>query len=512
MTRHASRVPGTRHLPTGRDVLAGLSVALILIPASMAYAELAGLPGQRGLYVAAVAPLAAALFASSPYLQTGPVALTALLTLGALVPLADPMTADYIAQAGLLAVIVGVTRLAIGVFRSGWISYLLSQPMLNGFMSAAAVLIIASQLPGAVGIAQPEAGVLRGAVSTLGNIQSWHLPSVGLSVVTAMIVIGGRRLHPLVPGILIATAIGLVFSAVSSDAGPLVGDIHGSLPAFAFDLPWAAFPTLLLPGVVIAVVGFADVASISQVYAAKERQHWDPSREFVGQGVANLVAGLTGGFPVGGSFARSSVNYVAGAQTRWSGAITGLAVLAFLPVANFLSPLPRAVLAAIVISAVAGLVRIPAMAESWRIARPQGVVAWGTFAATLILAPHIEQAILFGVLASVAVHLWREMMSLRVVGSGDGEVLRLRPEGVLWFGSAPFLVQEVNERMATSPGAQRVVLDLSGLGRIDTTGALALRDLLEDVRKTGLEIVVRDVPDHAVGLLQSVGGFEANDT
>lgn len=510
MTRSASRHPTARRLPTGRDLLAGLSVALVLIPASMAYAELAGLPGQRGLYVAAVAPIAAALFASSPYLQTGPVALTALLTLGALVPLADPMTPDYIAQAGLLAVIVGVTRLAIGLFRSGWISYLLSQPMLNGFMSAAAVLIIASQLPGTVGIPRPESGVLGGAAWTLAHLQSWHLPTVGLSLATAGIVIGARRLHPLVPGILLATGLGLVFSAVLPDPGPLVGEIHGELPAFAFDFPWAAFPTLLLPGIVIAIVGFADVASISRVYAAKERQHWDPSREFVGQGVANLLVGVTGGFPVGGSFARSSVNYLAGAQTRWSGAITGLAVLAFLPVADLLSPLPRAVLAAIVISAIAGLVRLPSMVESWRISRAQGVVAWGTFAATLILAPHIEQAVLFGVIASVAVHLWREM-SLRVVSSSEGDILNLRPEGVLWFGSAPFLGHEVNERVATAPEASRVILDLSGLGRIDTTGALALRDLVQDVLETGLEIEVREIPDHAVALLRSVGGLEAEE-
>lgn len=510
MTLRASQSPVTHRLPTGRDLLAGLSVALILIPASMAYAELAGLPGQRGLYVAAVAPIAAALFASSPYLQTGPVALTALLTLGALVPLAEPMTPDYIAQAGLLAVIVGVTRLAIGLFRSGWISYLLSQPMLSGFMSAAAVLIIASQLPGAVGITAAADGVLGGAAWTLSHIQSWHAPSVVLSLATAAIVIGARRLHPLVPGILIATGLGLLFSAVSQDPGPLVGEIHSDLPAFVFNLPWAAFPTLLLPGVVIAIIGFADVASISQVYAAKERQHWDPSREFVGQGVANLFVGVTGGFPVGGSFARSSVNYISGAQTRWSGAITGLAVLAFLPVADLLGSLPRAVLAAIVISAVAGLVRVPSMVESWRISRPQGVVAWGTFVATLALAPHIEQAVVFGVIASVGVHLWREM-SLRVVSSAEADVLRLRPEGVLWFGSAPFLVQEVNERVAASPEAQRVVLNLSGLGRIDNTGALALRDLLDDVRKTGLEIEVRDVPDHAIGLLRSVGGFDLSD-
>lgn len=510
MNRADSPTPRNRWRPTGRDVIAGLSVALVLIPASMAYAELAGLPGQRGLYAAAVAPIAAALFASSPYLQTGPVALTALLTLGALVPLAEPMTPEYVAQAGLLAVIVGVVRLAIGFFRSGWISYLLSQPMLNGFMSAAAVLIIASQLPGAVGLARPADGVLRGAVWTVANIQTWHLPTVGLSAVVALIVIGARRIHTLIPGVLIATGVGLLFSATYTDPGPLVGSIRGDLPAFVFALPWAALPSLLVPGIVIAVVGFADVASISQVYAAKERQHWDPSREFVGQGAANILSGFAGGLPVGGSFARSSVNYMAGAQTRWSGAITGLAVLGFLPVAHLLSPLPRAVLAAIVISAIAGLIRLPAMIDSWRISRVQGMVAWSTFAATLLLAPHIEQAVLVGVVGSVVVHLWREM-SLKVAVSEEGDVLRLRPEGVLWFGSAPFLVREVNECVATAPAARRVVLNLSGLGRIDTTGALALRDLIDDVRKVGLEIRVREVPDHAVDLLESVGGFEIGD-
>ncbi|MGH9037992.1 MAG: SulP family inorganic anion transporter, partial [Acidimicrobiia bacterium] len=200
------RSSGTPRRPAVGDVVAGLTVALLLVPQSLAYAELAGLPAERGLYAAAAATLAAAAFASSPYLQTGPVALTSLLTLGALNHLAAPGSDRYLGLAALLALVVGVVRLALGGLRLGGFTYLMSQPVVTGFSAAAAVVILASQLPAALGTT-PEESIFPGALSALAHPARWEPASVALSLATLVVVFGGRRLHPLFPGVLLAVLV-----------------------------------------------------------------------------------------------------------------------------------------------------------------------------------------------------------------------------------------------------------------------------------------------------------------
>ena len=489
--------------PSARDFVSGFGVGLVLIPQAMAYAELAGLPSRHGLFAAAVAPLAAAFFASSPYLQTGPVAVTALLTLGALVPLAAPGSADYVRLAALLALVVGITRVLVGALKGGWISYMMSRPMLDGFTSGAAILIISSQLPGAAGVLAPSDGVLSRAFWTLAHPGSWEAAALVLTAVTVAVIYVGPRIHPLVPGVLIATVAGLTFSIVTGYTGPRVGDIRVGFPSLGLDLPWASLPVLVLPGFVIALVGFAETASIARVYATKERMAWSPDREFIGQGAANVAAGVFGGFPVGGSFTRSSLNYLSGARTRWSGAATGATVLVFLPFAQVLAPLPRAVLSAIVIVAVAPLVRLRPLASLWSMSGPQAAVAWITFVLTLWLAPHIEQAVVLGILAAVAVHIWRELKP-GIESWSDAQGVHLKPGGVLWFGSAAYLEQMAEERVAQAPEATTLILHLEGLGRIDFTGALVLRELMDEVQASGMEVELEGVPEHAERIIQSV--------
>ncbi|MCH7562324.1 MAG: SulP family inorganic anion transporter [Gemmatimonadetes bacterium] len=486
-----------------RDVIAGISVALVLIPQAMAYAELAGLSSAHGLYAAAVAPVAAAFFASSPYLQTGPTALTALLTLGALLPLAATGSAEYAGLAALLALIVGVVRVLVGMFGGGWIAYLLSRPMLDGFMSGAVILIVATQLPGAVGVVTPDLGLLPDLWWTVTNLGAWEPAALLLTGGTVALIVGGRRLHALFPGVLIATTLGLMFSILSGYGGPTVGAINAGIPAIALDLPWRAVPGLLIAGMVIAFVGFAEATAIARLYAGQDRMPWSPDREFLGQGAANLAAGLVGGLPVGGSFGRSALSHMAGARTRWSGAITGLAVLAALPFTSVLSALPRAVLSAIVIAAVVRLIRIPAMVRVWRLSRAQGFVTWMTFTLTLALAPRIEFAVLFGVSAAVMVHLWRELRPSVKTWSEDGEV-HLEPTGVLWFGSAQFLERALLEGLHEASDARCLVIHLGGLGRIDLSGALVLRDILDRATDLKLEVEITDVPWHAQRILESV--------
>ena len=393
--------------PVPADLLAGLSVAMVLVPQSMAYAELAGLPPHLGLFASALPPILAALFASSPYLQTGPVALTSLLTFGVLAAgSAEVGTADYVALAALLAMLVGITRLLLGVLRLGVVTYLMRDPVVTGFTSAAAILILASQVPKALGVSVPDGGVLWQASWSLGHVDNWEIASVGVAATTALLVLAGRRVvHRLFPGALLAVAGGVVVSRITDYGGPVVGEVSTGLPDLSLDLPWGSTGSLLVGGVLIALVGFAEPASIARVFADEDRQRWSADREFVSQGVANIAASVSGSFPVGGSFSRSSLNRLAGAQTRWSGLVTGAAVLTFLPFTDVLAPLPRATLGGVVIAAVVGLVRPVALVSMARRSPTDALVAWTTFVATLTMAPRVERGVLVGILLSLAVGL-----------------------------------------------------------------------------------------------------------
>jgi SulP family sulfate permease len=495
--------------PTPGDAVAGLSVALVLVPQSLAYAGLAGLPPERGLYAAAFVPVAAALFASSPYLQTGPTALTSLLTLGALSALAAPFSAEFVALAALLALVVGLVRLATGLLRAGAIAYLMSQPVVLGFSSAAAILIVASQVPAVLGVPSTGGNPLVAAGTAVVDPSTWSSVAILLAAMSLALVAGARRIHPLLPGALLAVVLGVVLSTVISYTGATVGSFEPGLPPFSLDLPWYAVPALLLPGAVIALLGFAEPASIARRYATQERRAWDPNREFVSQGVANFVAAISGAFPVGGSFSRTALNRLAGARSQWSAAITSLVVIAFLPVSSILAPLPVAVLAGVIIGSVAPLIDIASFRDHWRLARVQALVGLATFVATLALAPHVELGLLVGLGAAVAAHLWREQrLSIRTWEVGD--VLHVRPRGVLYYASAPSLEDLVANALAGHREVGRLAIHLDGLGRVDLTGAMALREIVLDARAAGLEIALVDVPGQAIHVVSRVLGDDVS--
>ncbi len=489
--------------PQLADAVAGFSVALVLIPQSLAYAELAGVPPYIGLYAALLPPIAAAFFVSSPYLQTGPVAMTSILTFGALAGLAQPQTRDYVALAALLALVVGFARTLLGLVRAGWVAYLMSQPMLKGFTAAAGILIVSSQLPTALGVVTPETDLIGRAWWAVIHIRQWEPASLTLSIITLALVLAGRRMHPLFPGVLVAVVIGIAFSHVAGYGGPVVGDIPQALPPFTLDLPWSATWSLLVPGAVIALVGFAEPAAIARTFAAQDRTPWSPDREFTSQGVANIASAISGGFPVGGSFSRSSINRLAGGKTRWSGAFTGLVVLAFLPVAGVLSALPRAVLGATVIAAVLKLIAIRPLFELVRHSYPQALVGWATFMLTVALSPQIERAVIIGVGLAVLIHLWRELR-VHVRSRYEHGTLRLEPLGVLFFASAPGLEAALIEKLAEHPQAERLVIDLRRLGRIDYTGALVIKNVAKEAEEAGLTVSVSAMQPQARRILQRV--------
>ena len=489
------------------DLIAGLSVALVLIPQSLAYASLAGLPPVFGLYASVLPPIAAAFFASSRYLQTGPVAVTSLLTLAALSAAAQPGSAQYLMLAPVLALVVGVMRLGIGFARAGFVAYLMSQPVLVGFTSAAALLIMASQIPVLVGVPVQSGHELAQASVLLFQPSRWSLEALLVGAATVALVVLGRRLHPLFPGVLIAAAGGIAWTHwAGAGTLPVVGPLPSAIPHLTLDFEPGLVRTLLVPGLVIALIGFAEPSAIARALATRERQAWSANRELVSQGVANVAAAVSGAFPVGGSFSRTMVNRLAGGETRWSGAITGLMVLAFLPFANVLAALPRAVLGGIIVAAVLGLVQLRALWQLVGISKPQALVGWTTFGLTLLLAPRVDVAVELGIGLGIAVHLWREReVHVRAIYDEALARLTLRPAGVLYFGSANVVDDALLQALSEHPGAGRLMLDLSGVGRLDYTGALVLERVARDAIAGGLVVEIDPGPHaHVRTLLERV--------
>jgi len=472
------------------DVIAGSSVALVLVPQSLAYAQLAGLPPYRGLYAAAVAPIAAALFSSSPYLQPGPTAVTALLTFGALAPIAAVGGKRYVELALLLAVIVGVIRILVGLLRLGVVAYLMSHSVLAGFVPAAAIVIIASQLPVALGTATHGTNALTEVWTALAHPGRWSWAAIVLSLLITALLLLGRRLHPLFPSVLVAVVLGIVYASLVGVPTLSSAPVH--FPPLSFKLPWGSTWSLLVPGVVIAFVGFAEAASLARTFAAQDRRAWNPNREWIAQGAANVASGAFGGPPVGASFSRSSLNRIAGAETAFSAVVAGVIVLLLLPAAPVLTHLPNAALATIVIVSVAPLINVRPLLELLRYSRIQFGAAAATFASTLALSPHVERGVLVGVVLAIAIHLWKEL-DVDIRSWGEGDVVHLQPLGVLWFGSAHRIDGELLRLLREHPDARRVVVHMGGLGRTDISGALALRNLLLDAEAAGLSVRVEGV-------------------
>lgn len=481
--------------PSTSDLIAGVSVAFVAIPQSLAYAELAGMPPQYGLYALALPALAAAAFVSSHYLQTGPVALTSLLTFGALSTMVEATGDGYFQRAALLAVLVGIILVLLGLADLGRAAYLLSEPVITGFTAGAALLIVASQVPRVVDVDVGDGGVLARAAEALSHPSEWRWQSVAFALGTIILMLTSDRIHKLFPDVLVALIASVLIASLGYE-GSTVGSIEGGFVSLSLNLPWSATPELLVPAVAIALAGFAEAASVARRFAAADRLPWNADQEIISQGVANLTSGIAGAFPVGGSFSRSSLNRSAGATTAWSGAVTGAVVLAALPLAPLIEGLPQAVLGAIVIVVVAGLVDVRAFVRlGWR-SWPQAVVGIGTLVATLMMSPRVERGVLIGLGLAIAVHLYREL-NVSVETEWSGTTLTVSPHGVLWFATVPQVERLMREELARHPQINFVVIDLSGVGRLDYSGAVGLRRVLLERVAPGVEVIIEEMPASA---------------
>jgi sulfate permease, SulP family len=471
------------------DLFAGVSVALVVVPQALAYAQLAGLPAVHGLIAAAVAPLAAAVFASSPALQTGPTAMSAVLVFAVLSPLLATGTAAYAAAAALLALMVGVVRIVLGAWRVGGLAYAMSGPVLRGFTLGAGVLIAASQVPAALGTGGDGGRLLATAARALTRPEDWSVGAIATTVLAYLILRIGSRLGPRVPTVLLlATVVTLVSSLFPGALGPVVGAFPSALPRLDLALPWQLLPDLAIGAVVIAVVGFAEPTAIARRYG-RAGARWDPSRELIGQGLANLATGVTGGMPVGASFSRSALHHRLGAMTRAGAVVTGLTVLALMPFAGLLAELPRAVLAAVVLSAITDLVRIGPVADLWRFGRMQTTTAWVTAALVLAFEPRVDVAVLVGVVLSMVLHLAREGRLL-IDTEVDGSQGRIRVDGNLWFANAAHLEDDVHAAWHRHRTVERWVIDLGRVPHVDIDAAVVLGRLRAEAAEVGVTLEI----------------------
>ena len=494
------------------DLIAGLTVALVLVPQSMAYAQLAGLPPYYGLYAAFLPGIVAALFGSSRQLATGPVAVVSLLTASALEPIAGANPELYIAYAIMLALMVGIFQIALGLLRLGVLVNFLSHPVVTGFTNAAAIIIGTSQLGKLFGVSGEKAEHTYETVfNTLVEASSaTHLETMLMAIVALGIMIAMKRWIPRAPNVLVAvvvTTLGSWLIGFEQMGGAVVGKIPEGLPPMA--IPTLDFQTmgqLLSVTVAIALIGFMEAISIAKAMAASTRQRLDANQELVGQGLGNIISALSQGYAVSGSFSRSAVNISAGARTGFSAVVTGVIVgITLLWLTPLLYHLPQATLAAVIIMAVINLVKIEPILHAWKVQRHDAAVALITFVLTIIWAPHLDKGIMVGVLLSLALFLYRSMAPRIAVLSRDpdgslrdAEVRKLetcrnisliRFDGSLYFANTGYFEDKILERVALKPDLKFVIIDAEGINSIDSTGEEMLGMLTERLREAGVELI-----------------------
>ena len=476
------------------DVLAGLTVAAMLVPQGMAYATLAGMPPVTGLYASIVPLVVYAVLGTSGQLAIGPVAIVSLLTASTLAPLAGGDPSSYVALAGLLAVMVGAIQIALGLLRAGRLTASLSHPVVSGFTSAAAIVIATSQLDTFLGlsIGRPDGWPDRvGAL--LASLDGTHLPTLAVGVLAIGLLVLGKRLGRRIPIALLV--VGLATAAVPllglEAAGvAVVGEVPRGFPGLQVQLPTVDVLIALFPGaVIISLLAYLEGLSIARAIAARTGERIDADQELLASGAANLAAGVSQAFPVAGGFSRTAVNHAAGARTPLAGAVAATGVLlALLLAAPMLSTLPQVVLAAVVLVAVIGLIDVRGAIRAWRVERTDGLALAITFLATLVIG--VEIGIGIGILASLVLSQYRVgIPQIDIEDDGDRTIIHMA--GPLLPASGLRLLDGVEAALAHhadgGPGAV-IVLDLSGVPSADGSGIDALVQIDEACAAAGTDL------------------------
>ena len=511
------------------DLVAAAIVTIMLVPQSLAYAMLAGLPPQVGLYASILPLIAYAIFGTSRALAVGPVAVVSLMTAAAVSQVAAPGSAEYLTAAITLAFLSGLVLVAMSLLRLGFLANFLSHPVISGFITASGILIATSQIKHILGIT--VAGdtlphILAGIWSGIGSVNTYTLiigvAATGFLFWTRKNLKGlllSRGIRPRladllakagpVAAIVLSILAVLVFGLVDKGV-KIVGEIPAGLPPFAvpsFDL--GLWQQLLLPAILISLVGFVESVSVAQTLAAKRRQRIVPNQELTALGASNIASALSGGYPVTGGFARSVVNFDAGAETPLAGAFTAAGILA---ATVFLTPLfrflPQAVLAATIIVAVLSLVDLPAIKRTWTYSKAD----FSAMAVTIltVLTVGVEAGITAGVSLSLGLFLWRTARPhMAIVGQVPGTehfrninrhevitdptLLSIRVDESLYFANARALEDAIYDRVAAQPTLKNVVLMCPAVNAIDASALESLEAIAHRLDSAGVGFHLSEV-------------------
>ncbi|WP_235830066.1 SulP family inorganic anion transporter [Algihabitans albus] len=520
------------------DLVAAIIVTIMLIPQSLAYALLAGLPPEVGLYASILPLIAYAVFGTSRALAVGPVAVVSLMTAAAVGQVAAQGTADYLTAAIVLALLSGLFLIAMGLFRLGFLANFLSHPVISGFITASGLIIATSQVKHLLGIAGGGHTLVDLLVGLARGIGETNLPTlligggalaflfwVRSSLKPLLLRFGlHRRLAEVIakagPVLAVAATVALTAGLDLQQAGvAIVGQVPQGLPPFAvplFDLQ--LWQSLLMPAVLISIVGFVESVSVAQTLAAKRRQRIDPDQELIGLGASNVASSLSGGYPVTGGFARSVVNFDAGAATPAAGAFTAVGIaLATVFLTPLLFYLPKATLAATIIVAVLSLVDLGALKRTWIYSKADFAAMAATILLTLVYG--VEAGIVVGVGLSVALYLFKTSRPhVAVVGQVPGtehfrNVLRhkvitsetvatLRVDESLYFANARYLEDKVYDLVAAQPQLEHFILMCPAVNEIDASALESLEAINHRLKDAGVTFHLSEVKGPVMDRLQ----------
>ena len=525
------------------DLVAAVIVTIMLIPQSLAYALLAGLPPEMGLYASILPLVAYALFGTSRALAVGPVAVVSLMTAAAVGKIAATGTDAYVAAAITLAFLSGLFLLALGLFRLGFLANFLSHPVISGFITASGIIIAASQVKHLLGVSASGDNLYEVIVSLLEHVRDANVLTLAIGAASLAFLFWVRKgLKPL----LLSRGMGPRLADLLSKAGPVAAVLATTLTAYAFHLGEAGvklvgavpqgLPPLTLPtfspdlwssligsAVLISIIGFVESVSVAQTLAAKRRQRIDPDQELIGLGASNVAAGLTGGYPVTGGFARSVVNFDAGARTPAAGAFTAVGLAAATIVLTpFLAYLPQATLAATIIVAVLSLIDLSVLKRTWSYSKADFAAVASTILVTLLMG--VEIGVSVGVGLSIVIHLYKTSKPhMAIVGQVPGtehfrnirrhevvtdpSILSLRMDESLYFANARYLEDKVYDLVAGRPKLKHVILMCPAVNAIDMSALESLETINDRLKDFGVTLHLSEVKGPVMDRLRRTDFF-----
>lgn len=490
------------------EVLAGLTVALVMVPQAVAYAGLAGMPLVTGLYACLIPALLAVLFGSATRLSVGPAALTCVLIGASLTGMAEPGSPEWVSLAVWLSLLSGGIQLLLGLGHYGWLINLVSAPVMMGFTQAASLLIMASQVPALLGVQ-----AWRWEVSTWSTWLTGWPALFGLVSLVMLLLL--RQFKPRWPGIMLvmgsASAVG--YATGYAEHGAIVGLLPAGLPS----LYWPHWPglevinQLWVPAMVIALVSFLETASSARIECQRDGKRWDDSTELSSQGLAKLASAFCGSFPTSTSFSRSALMLYAGARSGWAVvASVGFVLLALLVLMPALQYVPRSVMAAAVIVAVLNLFQPRQFLKLWRIDRVETLTAGVTFAITLATAPRIYWGVMAGVLLGLS-HFLHTRLHPRIIEVGlhaDGslrdrhlwqlpplaqQLYALRMDAELDFAASSDFERAITDHLARHPNVRHVCLFAQPINRVDATGVETFGQLHRQLTSRGIALHISGI-------------------